>query len=329
MSQSRKSRRNPFHHMMNKEQNISIIIILLLCIGLAALFLRNGLQGGNSGEAGQMETQADTQKKKEKSLEGDSLQETAKPIVQEDGNRLKSRIRVPEGYQRVAAKKNSFASFLRNYKLKKAGSPVLYYDGNEKGNQNVHVGVFKLPMEEEDLQQCADSIMRMYAEYYWQTGQPDKIGFHFVNGFFAEYSKWRQGYRIEVSDSGCRWVHSAVADNSYETFQQYMRIVFSYASTLSMEKESKKISLSQIQAGDIFIKGGSPGHVVMVVDVCENAEGKKAFLLAQGFMPAQEFHLLKNPAHEEDPWYYEEEITYPLDTAEYTFEKGSLMRPEY
>ena len=116
---------------------------------------------------------------------------------------------------------------------------------------------------------------------------------------------------------------------TYESFQKYLRIVFSYASTLSMEKESKEIKVSDIQVGDIFIKGGSPGHVVMVVDKCENQEGKKAFLLAQGFMPAQQFHILKNERHKDDMWYYEDEVTYPFSTPEYTFEKGSLRRLEY
>ena len=46
-------------------------------------------------------------------------------------------------------------------------------------------------------------------------------------------------------------------------------------------------------------------------------------------MPAQEFHLLVHPAHKEDPWYYEEEISYPLETPEYSFGKGSLRRLMY
>ena len=56
---------------------------------------------------------------------------------------------------------------------------------------------------------------------------------------------------------------------------------------------------------------------------------EKAFLLAQGYMPAQEFHVLKNPLHEDDPWYYVSELSYPLRTPEYTFNEGSLMRPGY
>lgn len=171
--------------------------------------------------------------------------------------------------------------------------------------------------------------MRVYAEYFWHTGKKERIAFHLADGFYAEYRKWREGYRIQISERSSNWVKTASPDDSYETFQKYMRIIFAYAGTLSMEKEAKKIPLSKINAGDIFIRGGSPGHVVMVVDLCKNTEGKKAFLLAQGYMPAQEFHVLKNPLHETDPWYYEEEIAYPFATPEYTFEKGSLRHLTY
>lgn len=304
--------------MMNKKQTLSIVLLLLLCIGLmAALFMgkRSSRISPSPSASGERA--------------GSVAQQEKPAIIQADGDTLKTRICVPEGYQRTKAGKDSLTAFLRNYAMKEDGSPVRFYNGKKKGNQGAHAAVFDLPIEKEDLQQCADSIMRVYAEYYWNTGQYDKIAFHFVDGFLAEYGKWRQGYRIQVSDSGTSWTKSAEADNSYGTFQSYLRIVFSYASTLSMEKESDRIALSQIRPGDILIKGGSPGHVVMVVDVCKDGNGKKAFLLAQGFMPAQEFHLLNNPLHGEDPWYYQEEITWPLSTPEYIFDKKDLMRPGY
>ena len=62
--------------------------------------------------------------------------------------------------------------------------------------------------------------------------------------------------------------------------------------------------------------------------LCEK-DGKKAFLLAESFMPAQEFHVIRNPEHMQDPWYYEEELTYPFRTVSYTFPEGSLKRPIY
>lgn len=249
--------------------------------------------------------------------------------INPEGMTIESRIIPPEGFERISAEQGSFAELLRNYPVKEDGSPVLLYNGKEKGNQSAHIAVTALPIASEDLQQCADSVMRMYAEYFYATGQYERIVFHFTNGFAAEYTKWREGYRISVNGNQVSWVKSAEYDDSYETFAKYLRIVFVYAGTLSMKEESEEISLEEVQAGDVFLMGGSPGHVVMIADVCENKQGERAFLLAQGYMPAQEFHVLKNPAHENNPWYYEEEITYPLRTPEYTFSEGSLRRLKY
>lgn len=249
-------------------------------------------------------------------------------FINKEGMTLETRINVPKGYQRVETNKNSLTSFLRNYPLKEDGEPVLLYDGTQKGNQSAHVAVFKLPIENADLQQCADSIIRVYAEYYYHRGEYDKISFQFVNGFKCNFSKWIQGYRVKFDNNKTSWVKSASYDDSYTCFKKYMRIVFAYASTLSMEEESYPIVVSDIEVGDIFIKAGSPGHVVMVVDVSKNSDGKKAFLLAQGYMPAQQFHVIKNPIHD-DPWYYEDEVTYPFSTAQYSFDEGSLRRLKY
>lgn len=332
--------------MMQKRGNHYLVLIAICVIGVGALLVGRHFadkvsqdKTGSSGTKGAQEVQSggresgdaatSAQQNKDGSGNAAEIAKQKNPLIDAEGNTLETRIHTPEGYTRVAEDAGSLASFLRTYKMKKDGSPVRLYDGKKKGNQNAHVAIFRLPIEKVDLQQCADSVMRVYAEYYWHTDQKDKIAFHFVDGFLAEYSKWQQGYRIDVSDNGSSWVKSASADSSYSCFQKYLRVVFSYASTLSMEQESRKIKLTELQVGDIFIKGGSPGHVVMVVDVCENASGEKAFLLAQGYMPAQEFHVLKNPAYAEDPWYYAGEVSYPFETPEYTFEKGSLRRPRY
>lgn len=258
-----------------------------------------------------------------------SEEPAVKSLINADGMTLESRILTPEGYTRTAAEEGSLTAFLRGYALKEDGSPVLLYDGREKPDQSLHQAVFALPIENIDLQQCADSVMRVYAEYLYATGQEERIAFHFTNGFLAEYAKWRDGWRIQVNGNEVSYVASAGYDDSYECFQKYLRMVFSYAGTLSMEGESKEIELSQLQAGDVFLSGGSPGHVVMVVDVCENEAGEKAFLLAQGYMPAQEFHVLKNSRHTSDPWYYEDEVSYPFRTAAYFFPEGSLRRLTY
>ena len=250
-------------------------------------------------------------------------------IINPEGMVLAERIGTPAGYTRTEETAESLGAFIRSYGVKEHGAKVLLYDGSEKSNQSAHAAVFTLPIEERNLQQCADSVMRMYAEYFLATKQYDRINFHFSDGFAASYSKWIQGYKIKVTDDKAKWVKDVKCDESYESFQEYMRLVFAYAGTYSMMSESKEIELSELKIGDIFLKGGSPGHVVMVVDTCVDENGNKAFLLAQGFMPAQEFHVLNNPLHSGDPWYYVNEVAYPLDTPEYTFGEGSLRRLEY
>lgn len=276
-----------------------------------------------------MDSHSDSSQSSTEQIYSDTYTENTSFILSA-GQTLETRIKTPDLYERVTDEPDSFASFIRNYPLKENGSSVLTYNGEKKGNQNAHIVIFSLPLEEVDLQQCADSIMRMYAEYFWETKQYDKISFHFTNGFEASYVKWREGYRISVDENDVVWTKSAEYDDSYETFVQYLHIVFTYAGTLSMESlESTSISMNDAEIGDVFLKGASPGHVVMIVDMCENADGEKAFLLAQGYMPAQEFHILKNPAHEDDPWYYEEEINYPFKTPEYTFNEECLRRLDY
>jgi len=243
-----------------------------------------------------------------------------------EGNTLATRIMPPDNYERIPAAEKSFTAFLRNFPLKRDGSPVLLYDGEKKRNQSAHVAVFDLEVGNQDLQQCADSIIRMYAEYYRSIGEDEKIAFHLTNGFLLEYAKWRDGYRLAVSGNDTSWRKSAGYDDTDDNFRAYLQTVYQYAGTLSLGAECTEVSPAELAPGDLFIKGGSPGHCVLVIDLAVNSAGEKAFLLAQGYMPAQEFHVLKNPLHEDDPWYYTSELTYPFKTPEWTFAEGSLAR---
>lgn len=249
--------------------------------------------------------------------------------INASGSTLKTRFQLPKDYNRLSYSKDSFGNFVRNYPLCEDGSEVLLYNDSKKGNQNAHIAIFDMKLVKDDLQQCADSVIRMYAEYFYKQKQYDLMQFHFVNGFSCDFSKWNQGMRVKVSGNSTSWYQGAASDSSEKAFESYLRTVFCYASTLSLEKESKSIQLKDIQIGDIFIHGGSPGHVVMVVDVCENKQKEKAFLLAQGYMPAQQFHILQNPQHTDDPWYYTNDLTNALNTPEYDFTINELKRPTY
>lgn len=247
-------------------------------------------------------------------------------LLQPEGMTLEGRVTVPKGYTRIPAETGSFLEFMRNYAMKPDGSPVLLYDRTEKYNQSAQFAVLDMPVFDSDLQQCADSIMRAYAEYFRSIDAHDKIAFHLTNGFLMDYPTWRSGKRLSVDGNKVKWVSKASYDESEEAFYLYLNYVMMYAGTLSLDEESTPIEIGQLQAGDMFLKGGSPGHCVMVADMAKDSDGNVCFLLAQGYMPAQDFHILKNPLHETDPWYYVSELEYPLVTPEYVFPVGSLKR---
>lgn len=265
-------------------------------------------------------------------LQGNSVQEfqtsqgqfVSSAIISDSGNSIGTRFLPPEHYERLPAPENSFAEWLRNLPLKPAGSKVHFYNGGIKLH-NVYEAVIDLDTGDQNLQQCADAVMRLRAEYLFAQKKYDEISFNFTSGFAAEYSKWRKGYRVIVQGNQCNWVLSAAAGDGYNSFRKYLDIVFTYAGTLSLQKQLKLKDLKKIKPGDVFIHGGSPGHAVIVTDVVKNGEGSTMFMLAQSYMPAQDIHILKNELHPAiSPW-YKADFSGKLITPEWEFGPNELM----
>lgn len=237
-----------------------------------------------------------------------------------------SRIASPEGFGRADVTHGSFADWLRHLPLRGFGVPVIIWDGDPKRNQNAHWAVVDIDVGSKDLQQCADAVIRLRAEYLYSSGEYDSIRFNFTSGDTASFRAWIDGTRPVVEGNSVRWTESNEIDSSYKSFREYLDVVFTYAGTHSLERELKSKDIRNLGAGDVFIQGGFPGHAVIVVDVAENeATSKRVFLLAQSFMPAQDIHILKNPSDADlSPWY-------PLDfgdslrTPEWDFSADDLM----
>lgn len=239
---------------------------------------------------------------------------------------LAQRIAPPAGFVRTPAAAESFAAWLRALPMKPAGAPVMLFNGARKARQDVHAAVIDIDVGERDLQQCADAVMRLRAEWLWSIGAKDRIAFNYTGGGRVPFTRFASGAR--PSEDGKRWRQSAKADKSYRGFRRYMTNVFVYAGTYSLARELKAVPGGvSPEIGDVIIKGGFPGHAVLVVDMAENkATGKKRFLLAQSYMPAQDIHILKNPAAQDGSPWYDAPIVWPLATPEWTFESGSLKR---
>ena len=243
------------------------------------------------------------------------------------GNTIKTRFVPPAGYTRISVSAGSFAEYLQNLPLQPPGAKVHYYDGREKPAE-VHAAVLTVDVGNRDLQQCADAVMRLRAEHLYAQKRFDEIHFNFVSGDRIDYNKWRKGYRVRVKGNDVSWVKTAQPSDDYKTFRKYLDLIYAYAGTLSLAKELKPVSIADIKIGDVFIQGGSPGHAVIVADMAEQTEtGKKVFLLAQSYMPAQEIHVLKNPVSAESPWYGTPDGKM-LKTPEWSFRNSDLKRFE-
>ena len=82
----------------------------------------------------------------------------------------------PPGYERILLDQNSFGEWLRAIKLKK-DNHVYLYNGSLKKNQSVHFAVLDITVGKKDLQQCADAIIRLRAEYLFDKKRYNEIIF--------------------------------------------------------------------------------------------------------------------------------------------------------
>lgn len=210
-------------------------------------------------------------------------------------------IPLPEGYVRMKVEKNSFGDWLRKLGLKKSKT-VYLYNGMPKEDQSAQFAVIDISTGNKDLQQCADAVMRLKAEYLFGQKRFSEMIFFDNNG---------HAYRF-------------LEPFNRKHFDQYLENVYAHCGSLSLQKQLHELTNQQPAIGDVLIQGGSPGHAMQVIDMAESKEGKKIFLLAQGFMPAQDLYVVINPAHRSNPWY--ELNNREIVTPGWIFSPGKIKR---
>ena len=265
--------------------------------------------------------------------QGDTIKDTAltyiipPSYVNEVGMTVYDRIKVPKNYKRNPLVTGSFEAYVNTYPLKEANAKVINYDGTPYVYQQGHVGVLEVPVPSNGLQQCADALMRLRAEYLWEQNKKEDIGFNFTSGHYCSWKQYAQGYRPKVNGNKVSFHKTAKESHTKTTFYKYLNLIYMYAGTQSLYDELPKISkVSNLKIGDMLIKPGSPGHVVMIADIVENENGNRLFVLLQGNTPAQSVHILKNPNDTSlSPW-YELEMGAFVQIPTYYFEEAKFMR---
>jgi hypothetical protein len=237
-----------------------------------------------------------------------------------------SAIPPPPGFHRIRQDSQSYAQWLQQLPLKK-DRMVYLYDGSLKQNQSAQFAVVDVTVGKKNLQQCADAILRLKAEYLYQYNQHEKIRFKATDGTWLIFSQWLKGIRYKlVGKNLVAYQKEPPPQSTRQSLNDFLELVFLYCGTYSLYVETFTVDIMEMTVGDMFVKPGAPGHAMLVVDMAKNKQGEKVFLLAQSYMPAQNIHIVKNRSNNPgDPWYRLEDLQ-TIDTPEWTFRHDQLRR---
>jgi hypothetical protein len=213
---------------------------------------------------------------------------------------------------------DSWQDFLRN--LPTQSGKVVDYTGAPITNQDKHAAIIPYDVGNRDLQQCADAIMRLRAEYLFKQQQYDNISFQFTSGHRYAWEDYCNGKQPRIQGNRLQFIKTAPRSRTYASLRSYLDIVYTYAGTQSLYRELKPVK--EFGIGTVIIKPGSPGHCCIIIDEATRRDGTKVFKLAESYMPAQSIYILKNPV-DGSPWHALKEGA-PIRTASYHFASYAL-----
>jgi hypothetical protein len=197
---------------------------------------------------------------------------------------------------------DSWPYFLQH--LPTADKPIVDYKGNLISNQGKHYAILTYDIGHSDLQQCADALIRIRAEYLFSQKKNMLIGFHFNSGDYYSWTDYLHGIRPVLKENRLHLMQVAnPSEISHASLRKYLDIVFAYANTVSLCRELKTTNL--LETGTVIIYPGNPGHCCMIVDEALGEKADTVFKLVEGYMPAQSIYILSNPYEPDlNPWYH-------------------------
>lgn len=185
---------------------------------------------------------------------------------------------------------NSWPYFLQH--LPEKNGPVLDYKGHPISFQQKHAALIDFDTGNSDLQQCADALMRLRAEFLFAQKRYSDIHFHFTSGHDYAFTDYCKG-KVPVPDgNSIRFVTGVPRAINHQSLRRYLDLVYTYASTISLAKELR--NTDRFTIGTIVIKPGSPGHCFIITDEAVTPAGDTVYKLVEGYTPAQSIYVLQN-----------------------------------
>ena len=208
----------------------------------------------------------------------------------------------PTGYRRVSVGPESFAAWLRTLPIRTDRMQVRSY--RDEPLSRPSAGIVAMDVGERDLMQCADSVIRLHAEYLWAHGRQNEAAYRFTSGDKTRWTDWVSGERFRIEGSQVKRTQGPPRAPSHAVYRRWLDLVFTYAGTRSLARDAAQPPVNaEVEAGEFYVEAGSPGHAVIVLDVVTNGNGVRLGLLGQGFMPAEDIHVLTSSLAVDGVWF--------------------------
>lgn len=186
----------------------------------------------------------------------------------------------PLGYKRIMYDNGTYPFFIQNLPVAK-NEYVETFSKEVIHWSSEYIIDKKLLFYGQDLEQCADWAMRLWADYHHETNMLDNL-------FLYEYSGQKTYYK-----------------NSGMNYTTFLKKCFSYSNSFSIKKGANEIKKSELCPGDMLVQNenGGIGHVSVILDIAQDATGNCLYLIGFSYMPAQQMHINWALApHGEDGW---------------------------
>jgi len=203
----------------------------------------------------------------------------------------------PAGFTRVPAAPGSFADWLRHLPLEGEHAALALYDGRPVVDHGEAAAVVDIDVGTADLQQCADAVMRLRAEYLYAHRLTGLIGFDLFDGQRYRFLAYAEGTIPIVAGTAIAWNSGPPQDTTHASLRRWLDIVYGFASTRSLARELRPVGrFADAAIGDVLVRPGAPGHAVVIVDMASDPDsGHRMVIIAEGDMPARSLRISRNP----------------------------------
>ncbi len=197
---------------------------------------------------------------------------------QPDSKPLRERIPLPDHLRRLDLEPRSFAAWVRELPVKQENHGVFDAFGKKVLEPEAAYAIVDLDVRR--FQECADTAVRLWAEYLWSRGEIGKL-------------------HLRLENRSPNPVERELSQANRRSLDRYLHHQYVFSSSLVLKRDLRPVEPPDVLPGDAVVlrpERAPQGHVFIVGDVAvDAATSRKKVVIIQSNIPAQNLHVVPNP----------------------------------